>query len=124
MLRLSLRCSRFRDLASTARIVACAICISVHGAASENEESPARPPYHPHLAPALPWGEMASGDDVERAMVRSARFLFPELAQGTLPATEFGALVLHSFGPPSVVLFRETNGGTLVEKHEIELGST
>lgn len=116
------RCSRTRDLANAACIVACAICIGVNGAASEDEESPARPPHHPYLAPALSLGEMASGDHVERAMERSARVLFPDLAKGALPDTEFGALVLPSFWPPYVVLFRETDGGTLVEKREIERG--
>ena len=63
MCRLTPRCSRFRDLANLAGIVACAICITVNGAARENEESPARPPYHPYLAPALSLAEMASGDE-------------------------------------------------------------
>ena len=120
MPRLTPRCSRFGGLANAAGVVACAICITVNGAARENEESPARPPYHPYLVPALSFAEMASGDLIEREMVRSARVLFPELAQGTLPATEFGALVLPSFGPPSVVLFGETDGGTLVEKRQVE----
>ena len=122
MPRLTPRCSRFRDLANAASIVTCAVCINMNGAARENEESPARPPYHPYLVPALSFAEMASGDLIEREMVRSARVLFPELAHGTLPATEFGALVLPSFWPPSVVLFGESDGGTLVEKRELEQG--
>lgn len=107
-------------MASAACIVACAICISVNGAASEDEESPALPPHHPYLAPAPPLAEMGAGAHVEREMERSVRVLFPDLAKGALLDTEFGALVLPSFGNPAVVLFRETDSGTLVEKREIE----
>ena len=63
---------------------------------------------------------MASGDPVERAMERSARALFPKLAKASLPDTEFGVLVLPSFSSPHVVLFRDSNGETLVEKREID----
>ena len=63
---------------------------------------------------------MGAGDHVEREMERSVRVLFPDLAKGALLDTEFGALVLPSFGNPAVVLFRETDSGTLVEKREIK----
>ena len=120
MPQLTPRCSRTRGLASAACIVACAICISVNGAASEDEESAAHPPFHPYLAPALSLGEMASGDLVERTIEYSARILFPKLAKASLPDTEFGVLVLPSFTSPHVVLFRDSDGETLVEKREID----
>ena len=101
--------------------IASTLCIGPTGAANEDEEK-TFPPYHPYLAPAPSLEEMARGDPVERAMERSARILFPELVQGTLPATDFGALVLPSFWPPSVVLFRQTSAGTLVEMREREHG--
>lgn len=100
--------------------IAGTLCIGP-SAANEDEEKTRRP-HHPFLAPAPSLEEMASGDPVEQAMERSARVLFPELVQGTLPATDFGALVLPSFWPPSVVLFRETGSGTLVEMREREHG--
>ncbi|MCY3621400.1 MAG: hypothetical protein OXH68_06770 [Gammaproteobacteria bacterium] len=98
--------------------IAGTLCIGRSGAANEDEER-TLPPYHPYLAPALSLEEMARGDLVERAMERSARILFPELAQGTLPATDFGALSLPT---PRVVLFRQTGDGTLVEMREKEHG--
>ena len=94
------------------------LCMGPTGAADEDEEK-TLPPYHPYLAPALSLAEMARGDLIERAMERSARVLFPELAQGTLPATDFGALSLPT---PSVVLFRQTGDGTLVELREPQRG--
>ena len=97
--------------------IAGTLCISP-GAANEDEEK-TLPPYHPYLAPAHSLEEMSRGNPVEQAMERSARILFPELAQGTLPATDFGALSLHT---PRVVLFRQTGEGTLVEMREQELG--
>lgn len=100
--------------------IAGTLCISASGAANDDERS--LPPHHPYLAPASSLMEMASGDPVERAIERSARGLFPKLPQGTLPDTEFGVIVLPSFWPPSVVLFREADGGTLVEKRELEHG--
>ena len=121
MPRLSPRLSQFRALAHAAGIVAGALCISVSGAANENEKT-TRPPYHPYLAPAPPLMEMDTGGPVDRGMVRSVRVLFPELAQGTLPETEFGAISLTFSG--SVVLFREADGGgTLVETREMKRGS-
>ena len=96
------------------------LCISASGAANDDQKSP--PPHHPHLAPAPSLMEMANGDHVERAIERSARALFPEFAQGTLPDTGFGVIVLRSFGRPSVVLFREADGGTFVERREMERG--
>ena len=96
------------------------LCISASGAANDDEKS--LPPHHPYLAPAPSLMEMASGGHVERAIERAARGLFPKLAQGTLPDTEFGVIVLPSFWPPSVVLFREADGGTLVEKRELDHG--
>ena len=96
------------------------LCISASGAANDDEKS--LPPHHPYLAPASSLMEMASGGPVERAFERSARGLFPKLAQGTLPDTEFGVIVLPSFWPPSVVMFREADGGTFVEKRELEFG--
>ena len=98
--------------------IAGTLCIGPTGAANEDEEK-TLPPYHPYLAPALSLAEMARGDPVERAMERSARVLFPELAQGTPPATGFGALSLPT---PSVVLFRQTGDGTIVETREQEHG--
>ena len=97
--------------------IAGTLCISP-GAANDDEEK-TLPPYHPYLAPAPSLEEMARGDPVERAMERSARILFPELAQGTLPATDFGALSLPT---PRVVLFRKTGDGTLVEIREQKHG--
>ena len=101
--------------------IAGVLCISASHAADEGEEK-ALPPHHPYLAPARSLAEMANGGHVERAIERSARALFPKLAQGTLPDTEFGVIVLPSFWPPSVVLFREADGGTLVEKRELDHG--
>lgn len=105
-----------RVLAGT---VAGALCIAASHAADAEEEPP---PHHPYLAPARSLVEMATGDHVERAIERSARVLFPELGQGILPATDFGVFVLPSNWPPYVVLFRETDGGTLVEKRAPERG--
>lgn len=99
--------------------IAGTLCIGPTGAANEDEEK-TLPPYHPYLGPALSLAEMARGDPVERAMERSARVLFPELAKGTLPATDFGALGLPGNWPPSVVLFRETGRRTFVEMRELE----
>ncbi len=101
--------------------IAGTLCLGPCGAANDDEEKK-RLPHHPFLAPALSLVEMASGGPVERAMERSARVLFPELAKGTLPATDFGALVLPSFWGSSVVLFREAGGETLVEVREREHG--
>ena len=101
-------------------IVAATLCFGVHGTANENEGNTTRPPYHPYLAPAQPLTEMETGDPVEREMARSARVLFPDLARGSLPATDFGTIMLPSFSSPHALLFQETDGGTLVEKREIE----
>ena len=102
-----------------AGIIVGTLCIGVSYAADEGRESP---PYHPYLAPARSLVEMVTGDHVERAIERSARVLFPELGQGILPATDFGVFVLPSNWPPHVVLFRETDGGTLVERRALERG--
>ena len=122
MPRLSPRRSQFRALANAAGIVAGVLCISVSGVGNGATKNPTRPPHHPYLAPAPPLTEMDTGDLVDRGMVRLARVLFPELAQGTLPATEFGAIWKGDpFG--SVVLFRESDGGgSLIETREIEVG--
>ena len=101
-------------------IVAATLCIGVHGTANENEGNTTRPPYHPYLAPAQPLTELETGDPVEREIALSARVLFPDLAKGSLPATDFGTIMLPSFSPPHALLFQETDGGTLVEKREIE----
>lgn len=111
----------FRVAANAVCIVAATHCISVSGTANEPEGTTTRPPYHPYLAPAPPLAEMGKGDFVEREIAHSARVLFPDLAKGSLPTTAFGTIVLHSFGSPYVLLFRETDGGTLAEKREIEL---
>ena len=119
---LSLRHTSFRMATNAVCIAAAMICNS--GTANENEVNPTQlpthRPYHPHLEPAPTLMEMEAGDPVERAIARSARALFPDLARGSLPATEFGTIMLgHS---PCVLLFRETDGRTLVEKRELELG--
>ena len=101
--------------------IAATLWISASHAANEDEVT-TLPPHHPYLAPARSMAEMATGDPVERSMAHAARILFPELAHGTLPATEFGVLVLPSFFLPHVVLFREADGGMTVEKREPELG--
>ena len=122
MPRLSPRRSQFRALANAAGIVAGALCMNVSGAENGAKENLTRHPYYPYLAPAPPLMEMDTGDHVDRRMARLAHALFPELAQGTLPATEFGAIWKGDpFG--SVVLFRESDGGgSLVETREIEVG--
>ena len=114
------RYAGFRATANAVCIVAATHCISTSGTANEPEGITTRPPYHPYLAPAPPLTEMVRGDPVEREIAHSARILFPDLAEGSLPTTAFGTIVLHSFGLPYVLLFRETDGGTLVEKREIE----
>lgn len=105
--------------------IAATLCISVGGTANENERNTtdsAYRTYHPYLAPAPPLTEMEAGGPVERAIARSAKALFPELAKGALPTTAFGTIMLPSFSSPSVLLFRKTDAGTLVEKREFEFG--
>ena len=105
--------------------VAATLCICVGGTANENERNTTDSTYrthHPYLAPAPPLTEMEAGDPVERAIARSAKALFPELAKGSLPTTAFGTIMLPSFSSPSVLLFRKTDRGTLVEKREFEFG--
>lgn len=99
--------------------IAGTLCVGASHAAADDEEK-TLPPYHPHLAPARSLKAMAYGDPVERAIARSARALFPTLAPGTLPDTAFGVIALGFRG--SVVLFRETDAGTIVEKRELERG--
>ena len=115
---------RFRAVGAVC-IAAASLCIGVHGTANENERNTTDSTYltyHPYLAPAPPLGEMEAGDPVERAIARSAHALFPELAKGSLPTTAFGTVMLPSFSSPHVLLFRDTDGGTLVEKREFEVG--
>ena len=104
--------------AAAVRIVAATLCIGA--TANENEGNTTRPPYHPFLGPAQTLTEMETGDPVEREIALSARVLFPDLARGSRPATEFGTIMLPSFSSPHALLFQETDGGTLVEKREIE----
>ena len=92
------------------------------GHAANDDEASTLPPHHPYLAPAPSLAEMATGGPVERAIADAARILFPELDRGILPATEFGVIVLPSFWSPYVVLFREADGGMVVEKREPEWG--
>ena len=103
-------------------IVAATLCMNPGGAANENEVNRTRPPYHPYLEPAPSLGEMETGNIVERAIARAARALFPDPARGSLPATDFGTIILPSFLPPYALQFRETDGGTVVEKREFEFG--
>lgn len=65
---------------------------------------------------------MDAGDIVDREIAHFARVVFPGLATGSMPATEFGTIVLPSFSSPYIVLFHETNEGTLVQVREIESG--
>ena len=101
-------------------MIAGTLCVGASHAAVDDDEEKTLPPYHLHLAPARSLKAMAYGDPVEREIAHSARILFPDLANGSLPTTAFGTIVLPSFGLPYVLLFRETDGGTLVEKREIE----
>lgn len=100
--------------------IAATLWISASHAANEDEVT-TLPPHRPYLAPAPSLAEMATGDPVERSMAHAARILFPELAHGTLPVTEFGVLVPSSW-QPYVVLFRKADGGMTVEKREPEWG--
>ena len=112
----------FRAAAYAVCIIAATHCVSVSGAANETEGIATSPPHHPYLAPARPLAEMETGSFMEREIAYSARMLFPEIGKGSLPATAFGTIVLPSFSSPYVLLFRETDGGTLVEKREMDLG--
>ena len=112
---------RFRAAANAVCIVVGALWGSVGGAADGNEEDPTPPPWHPYLAPAPPLMEMDAGGPLEHAIARAARVLFPNLAEGSLPATEFGAIMVATF-PPYALLFRETDGETLIETREMERG--
>lgn len=83
------------------------------------------PPYHPHLEPA-PWlTEMDPGELPEDATLQdafgTARALFPELAHGAMPSTDFGVIV-HGGLASSAVLFREVEGEPVVEKRETKRG--
>ena len=116
------RVGAVRAAAKAVCIVAATFYVSGSGTANEDEGSTTRPPHHPYLAPAQPLTEMEAGDLVERAIARSARALFSDLAKGSLPTTDFGTIALPSFSLPYALLFHETDGGTLVEKREIEFG--
>ena len=117
--------SLWRQLARAAAIVASALCASVYQADdAPGQDNQAAPPWYPYLEPAPRLAEMPASEFLEdillRHTLRVAGILFPELAEGELPATDFGVIVLPSFLSDSVVLFRESGGGTLVEKREMK----
>ena len=114
--------SRRPRLLLTAAIAAGALCAGVCQADDEPEQgTQTPPPWYPYLEPAPRLAELEAseyrGDIMLQGTRRRARILFPELAPGTMPATDFGVIAWAWYG--DVVLFRESEGGTLVEKREI-----
>ena len=115
--------SRRRRLAHAAAIVASALCAGVCQADGEPEQgTQTHRPWHPYLEPAPQLTEMEASEPSEDLILqhtrRVARILFPELAEGTMPTTDFGVIAWAWQG--EVVLFRESEGGTLVEKREMK----
>ena len=115
--------SRRRRLAPAAAIVASALCAGVCQADGEPEQgTQTHRPWHPYLEPAPQLTEMEASEPFEDLILqhtrRAARILFPELAEGTMPTTDFGVIAWAWDG--DVVLFRESEGGTLVETREMK----
>ncbi|MDE0225276.1 MAG: hypothetical protein OXP28_09080 [Gammaproteobacteria bacterium] len=106
-------------LARAAAIVAGALCASVCQADDEpGEDTRTAPPWYPHLEPAPRLTELETSEFLENLLlqhtVRVARILFPELAEGEIPTTDFGMIAWAWEG--DAVLFRESEGETFVEK--------
>ena len=106
-----------------AAVVATVLCAGICQADDESEEqAQADQPWHPYLEPAPRLTEMGASEVDEDLLLegtfRIARILFPELAEGAMPTTDFGAIAWGWGG--HVVLFLESEGGTLVEKREID----
>ena len=117
--------NRRRRVGQAAAIVASALCAGMSQADdARGDDNQTAPTWYPYLEPAFRLTEMETSEYAEDILLqetlRVARIMFPEIAEGEMPSSDFGAIVLPSFSLGFVLLFRESEGRTLVEKREMK----